>query len=248
MKSSLWNRVVALAVAASMLLALGCTAHGPLPQPRKVIDPSQSAGAAVTDTYEVAAVAYKYYDQGLDYQKAGMSPVMLAFKNKGPNQLALPVKDMRGNGKEGDFLPYTPDEAIRLVLASETFKQTASDAASRGLLGAGLGAALGGLVGVLTGKSENVWKGAAIGGAIGGAAGAGTALYEAEKDLKKAVEREIVQYAWDDNSSPPSYTKVGYLYFPGKMGIDTVTVAVRDGDKVSYHELPVMDLDEVKNK
>ncbi len=246
MRHSFWRRIVALATIAALVMAMGCTAKGPLPQPRKVVDPSASDKAVKTDNYDIAAVAYKYYDQGLNYQKAGMSPVFLVFKNKSQTPYVLPVKDMRGDGTEGEFLAYTPDEAIRLVLGSETFKQTASDAVSSGLLMAGLGAGVGALIGVLTGRGENVWKGAAIGGLIGGTVGTGTALYEAEKDLKKVVEREIVQYAWDDSAAPGMYTKVGYAYFPAKMGISTVTVAVRNGNQTSYHQMPVVDMEEIK--
>lgn len=242
-----FQRATALVTLFCLALALGCTARGPLPQPRKVVDPAASPHGVKTPNYDLAAVAYKYYDQGLNYQKAGMAPVFLVFKNKGPGQPSLPVKDMRGAGTEGEFLAYTPDEAIRLILGSETFKQTASDAVGSGFLAAGLGAAVGALIGVLTGKGENIWKGAAIGGLAGATIGTGTALYEAEKDLKRTVEREVVDYAWDDNPAPVSYTKVGYAYFPAKMGISTVTVAVRDGDKVQYHQVPVVDMEDIKN-
>ncbi|EGJ52029.1 hypothetical protein Desaf_3753 [Desulfocurvibacter africanus subsp. africanus str. Walvis Bay] len=58
-------------------------------------------------------------------------------------------------------VPYSVDEAQRLIHDSEAFGRMASDAAGRGALGAAAGASLGALLGLI-GGGDNIWKGAAI--------------------------------------------------------------------------------------
>lgn len=93
-----------------------CAPTNPLPQPRRVVDPSQVQDAVKTPQWDMAAIKYQHSGKGLNYQKADLEPVFLVFKNIGSNQPRVLVEDVRGIGEDGDYLAYSTDEAVRLVL------------------------------------------------------------------------------------------------------------------------------------
>ena len=230
------------------VLAVGCAACAstqPLPQPRKVADPSTIESAVHAPGWDIAAVGYTNMGSGLDYSKAGLNPVFLVFKNKGKDSPSVAAGEARGVGEAGEYLPYSVDEASRLVFSSETFSVTASKAAKTGALGAVFGAGLGALVGAI-GGGDNIWTGAAIGAAAGALAGSAVSLYDAEEDLQRAVKGELGQYAWTDTPVPAEYTKVGYLYFPGKVGLKSVKIVVRSGEQLQSYDIPLAEFP--KNK
>ncbi|MGE4298751.1 MAG: hypothetical protein AB7E47_12035 [Desulfovibrionaceae bacterium] len=226
-----------------LLMLSGCASTKPLPQPRRVMDPTTVNGAVLTPRWNIAAVGYGYYGEGLNYKEAGIEPVMLVFKNMAENVPAegLPVihvDEVRGVSADGEFLAYSVPEAERLVFASESFGVSAANAAKPGAMGAVVGAGLGALIGMI-GGGDQIWKGAAIGGVLGGAAGAATGAIGSESDLKKVISEELYRYVWTEEAAQPNYTKIGYLYFPGTVGIDSVTVTVRQGGDAQTYKLPI---------
>lgn len=218
---------------------VGCAPTHPLPQPRRVVDPSTIQGAVHTEKWDIAALRYVYSGQGLNYTKANLEPVFLVFKNK---DFAMPIvrkDEIRGIGKTGEFLPYTEDEALRLVFASESFKQTTRNALRSGSLGAFVGAGLGALFAVIGG--DNALSGAAIGAGIGGMALGVSSVPEAERKLKVMIEQEIYDYAWKEDSIPANITRMGYIYLPGNQGIDRIRIAVRADGEIYSYELKLLD-------
>jgi len=102
------------------------------------------------------------------------------------------------------------------------------------VLGAGIGALLGTI-----GGGDNIWKGAVIGGAAGAMGGAVAGGWGSESETRRTVLKELSRYAWTSEPVPSSYTKVGYVYFPGGVGIERVTLLVSHEGTVTAHTLPV---------
>ena len=230
----------------ALLMTFACAPTNPLPQPRRVIDPSQVEDAVKTPQWDIAAIKYQHTGKGLNYQKADLEPVFLVFKNIGSNQPRVLVEDVRGVGLDGDYLAYSTNEAVRLVFASETFKQTAQNALKSGGLGAALGGGLGAIISMFT--RDNVLVGAGLGAAVGGTAFAAGSLPEAEKKLQRTIQDELQQYAWKESPIPPTYTRMGYLYLPGSKGIEKIAITVRAGQGLETYELPLLDSPEELGK
>ncbi len=115
---------------------------------------------------------------------------------------------------------------------------SASTAARSAGLGAVGGAGLGFLIGSI-GGGDNLWKGALIGGGLGAAAGAGSSMVDSEYELRQVIRDELYQYAWTPDPMPGDYTKVGYLYFPGNVGINFGQIVGRGGGESVTYNLPV---------
>lgn len=227
-----------LCLLASLLLVWSCAPTQPLPQPRRVVDPSFSRHAVHTPRWDIAAVSYAYYGQGINYDEAGLDPILLAFKNKSNETPQIFIEEVRGMGNGGEYLVYSPDEAARLVYASESGPTRAGTMGKNTAIGAAAGAGLGALIGLLTGGGDLIWKGALIGTAAGGLTGAAASAPHAEGDLKYIIYQEMRQYAWVQDPLPPQYTRTGYLYFPN-VGIYSVKVTVRTDRDISTYEVPV---------
>lgn len=242
---SLVRRGGVLALLALQLFVWSCASTAPLPQPRRVADPSTVAGAVKTDNYDIAAVGYVYPGQGLNYAASGLYPVYLVIKNHGGIAPTVSPNEIRGVGSDGEYLAYNLEEATRLVFASESFKTDATNAARTGTLGAVLGAGLGALLGAI-GGGDNMWKGAVIGGAAGGMAGATYGAIESDMKLKSVVRDELRTYMWTDDQLLRDYTKVGYVYLPAGKGINQLKLVVRNGATLESYTVPVSDPEPVK--
>ncbi|GAU09606.1 hypothetical protein [Desulfoplanes formicivorans] len=240
------SRLCIFLVLLFLIPVFACAPTSPLPQPRRVVDPSQVHNAIKTPEWDIAAIKYEYSGQGLDYSKADLEPVFLVFKNIGQSTPKVLEEEMRGVGTDGDYLPYSTDEAVRLAFASETFKQTAKNALKSGGLGAALGGGLGAIITMFTG--DNVLVGAGMGAAVGGAAFAAGSLPEAEAKLERNIKQELVQYAWKSTPIPPSYTRMGYVYLPANKGIDRMSITVRSGQRLETYVLPLLDSPEDMGK
>lgn len=233
------RRMSMLTLLACLLPAVWSCAPTPLlPQPRRVVDPSTSSHAVHTPRWDIAAVSYGYYGEGINYDEAGLDPVLLAFKNKSNQTPQILIEEIRGVGSGGEYLVYSPDEAARLVYASESFSTRAGTIGKNTAIGAAAGAGLGALIGLLSGGNDLIWKGALIGTAAGGLTGAAVSAPNADGDLKYAVLQEMRQYAWQQAPLPPHYTRTGYLYFPN-VGIYKIKVTVRTDRDISSYEIPV---------
>ena len=232
------KHILLFCVLCSWFTAVACAPTNPLPQPRRVIDPSQVDNAVKTPEWDIAALGYQYSGKGLNYQKADLEPVFLVFKNIGQQQPRVLLEEVRGVGVDGDYLAYSSQEAVRLVFASETFKQTAQNALKSGGLGAALGGGLGAVISIITG--DNVLAGAGIGAAVGGTAFAAGSLPEAEQKLQRTIRDELNQYAWKESPIPPTYTRMGYIYLPGDKGIKKISITVRSAMGLQTYELPIL--------
>ncbi|MEW5772228.1 MAG: hypothetical protein AB1916_01770 [Thermodesulfobacteriota bacterium] len=239
------RRTAYLVLAALQLFVWSCAATQPLPQPRRVADPSAVSGAVRTADFDLAAVGYVYPGQGLNYASSGLYPVYLVFKNHGGTSPRVDPNEIRGVGADGEYLAYTLEESTRLVFASESFKTDAANAARTGTLGAVLGAGLGALLGAI-GGGDNIWKGAVVGGAAGAMAGATYGAVESDMKLKSIVRDELRTYMWTDELVPLNYTKVGYIYLPAGKGVTQLKIVVRSGEKLESFTIPVSDPEPVK--
>lgn len=237
------KRLCALMMAVLVLVAsLGCQSTKPLPQPRRVVDPGQVDGSIITARWDIGAVQYEHLGQGLDYSKAGLAPVFLVFRNKSLQTPVVRVEEIRGVGVDGEYLPYSIEESVKLVFAEESFTTTASNASRTGALGAFLGAGLGALLGTI-GGGDNIWKGAAIGAGAGGLLGGAAGTYSSsEADLKRTIRGELAQYGWNDEPVPADYTKVGYVYLPADRDISQIKVVVRDEGTLESYTIDIADI------
>jgi hypothetical protein len=233
------HRLFALILLFALASVFACAPTHPLPQPRKVVDPSSVEDAVKTPEWDIAAIRYVHSGQGLDYSKADLEPVFLVFKNIGQARPLVLTDEIRGMGDDGDYLAYSTDEAVRLVFASETFKQTAKNALKSGGLGAVLGGGLGAIISMFTG--DNVLAGAGMGAAVGGGVFAATSLPEAEAKLERTIKQELTQYAWKESPIPPTYTRTGYIYLPGNKGINEISVTVRADQQIETYRLRLHD-------
>ncbi len=240
-KKNINRKTVTLSISllAVLLLVWGCQPVQPLPQPRFAPDPGSTAGGLRTLRWDVAAIGYRYTGQGINYEAAGLYPVFLIFKNKSQQTPVVLLGDVRGRGYRGEYMVYHTDEAARLVMSSEEARNTAANMLRSGTAGAVAGAGLGALIGLLTGGNDRVWQGALIGGAIGGTAGAASSIGESRRQLHDAVIRELHHYKWQETPVLPMSTSSGYLYLPGGLGIDQVTIVVRTDTDVNTLTLPV---------
>lgn len=228
------------ALLACLLAVLcSCAPIQPLPQPHRVVDPSSMSNAVRTPRWDIAAVGYLYSGEGLDYAAAGLSPVCLGLSNKTDERPQILVEEVRGLAPDGEYLPYSIPEAVRLVVSSNAFAATAADAARSGGIGAAVGAGLGVLIGLLAGGNDLIWKGALVGGAIGGASGALSAGSHSQAALRDAAEEELYRYAWRTAPLPPKFSQAGYIYFPGNVGVGRIKVVVRSGKDVATYVIPL---------
>jgi hypothetical protein len=231
------KRVFLLLTAVFMLAA--CSPTDPLPQPRRVVDPTQVSGAVQAPDWDIAALRYEYSGQGVDYRKAGLAPVFLVLRNKSSLTPRVLLDEVQGISQNGTYLPYSVDEAERLVTASETFKLNAKNALKSGTLGAAIGAGLGAIIGSITG-GDAIASGAALGAGFGGMALGVASVPEAQRKLKKVIRKDLEQHAWNETPMAPHMTRMGYVYLPGGKDIDRVRVSVRVEDRVRTYELPVV--------
>lgn len=242
MKHSMTMKRAAYVLLACMqLFVWSCQATKPLPQPRRVIDPARVDGAATTPRWDIGAVHYEHFGQGMDYREAGLEPVFLVFKNKSLQSPTVRLDEVRGVAPDGEYLAYNLEESTKLVFASESFSTMAQNAGRTGALGAFLGAGLGALLGTI-GGGDNIWKGAAIGAAGGALAGGAAGAYSSsERDLKRTIRDELRQYGWTAEPVPPDYTKVGYVYLPADREIDSLKLIVRVDEEILSYTVDIAD-------
>ncbi|MFP4169055.1 MAG: hypothetical protein ACLFSY_09495 [Desulfonatronovibrionaceae bacterium] len=228
-----------LVLLGTIFLFAACSPTDPLPQPRRVVDLTDISGAERTPDWELAAVGYEYSGQGVNYRKAGLEPVFLVLRNKSDQKPRILLDEVQGIGPDGEFLPYSVDEAERLVTASETFKLNAKNALKSGTLGAAVGAGLGAIIGSITG-GDAIASGAALGAGFGGMTLGVASVPEAQRKLKRLIREDLENHAWKETTVAPHMTRMGYVYLPGEEEIDRVRVSVRVEDRVRTYELPVV--------
>lgn len=231
------GRVLVSALLAA-LLAASCAAHAPRLAPRQAIDPAGVPGAVHTAAWDLAAVSFAPAERGFDYLQAGVFPVLLVFRNKGPGYPLISPAEVVGVAPQASFGAYGVAQAADMVAASTYFQSSAEAAFRGGVAGAVIGAGLGALMGAPWG-GDAVWRGALVGGGFGALTGATMSLAQARGQLRLAVDDELHMWAWRAVPTPPGAVAVGYVYFPAGRGIDAVTVTIRAGSEVHSHTVPI---------
>jgi hypothetical protein len=154
---------------------------------------------------------------GFDIISAGMLPVEIVVDNKGPHPLEINGTQTFLEDKQNNLWPVLNrnlayDRATKYAQTKETF----SEAAHSGFLGAAAGAAIGAAIGILTGQNvANIaGKGAAV-GAAGGAVIGGSQAYE-EGDARHAIVDDLQQKSLQTKSITPNTLAYGFIFFPAE--------------------------------
>ncbi len=223
------------------LLASGCAANYRPAPPPVVMEPGALSGAIVAEEFELAAVRYQYPGAGFDLQKAGLAPVLLILKNKGPRYPLIWPEEARGLSGNNEYVPIPADQAADIVINSELGQETAKAAVRGALAGALIGGGLGALLAAPIGGNA-VWQSALVGGGIGAFAGAATTIPRNAVELQAVIDQDLYNYSWKPLPAAPYATTGGYFYFQGPAAPSFLRVTIRTENDVDVHVVPIIDL------
>jgi hypothetical protein len=178
---------------------------------------SQEIAGAVIGARAFTDVKEAKENFGFDIINAGMLPVEIVVDNKGPHPLEVNGTQTFLEDRQNNLWPVLTrnlayDRATKYAQTKETF----SEAAHSGFLGAAAGAAIGAAIGILTGQNvaNAVGKGAAV-GAAGGAVIGGSQAYEAG-DARHAIVDDLQQKSLQTKSIAPNTLAYGFIFFPAE--------------------------------
>ncbi|MGE5174061.1 MAG: hypothetical protein ACM3MD_09560 [Betaproteobacteria bacterium] len=154
---------------------------------------------------------------GFDIIGAGMLPVEIVIDNKGMHSLEINGTQTFLEDKQNNLWPVLDrnlayDRATKYAQTKETF----SEAAHSGFLGAAAGAAIGAAIGVLSGTNVGnaAGKGAAV-GAAGGAVIGGSQAYT-QGDARHAIVEDLQSKTLQTKSIAPNILAYGFIFFPAE--------------------------------
>lgn len=154
---------------------------------------------------------------GFDVIAAGMLPVEVVIDNRGPHPLEINGTQTFLEDRQSNLWPVLNrnlayERATKYAQTKETFSQ----AAHSGFLGAAAGAAIGAAIGILSGHNvgEVAGKGAAV-GAAGGAVIGGSQAYEAD-EARHAVVEDLQQKNLPAKAIQPNNLSYGFIFFPAE--------------------------------
>ncbi len=154
---------------------------------------------------------------GFDIIGAGMLPVEIVIDNKGMHPLEINGTQTFLEDKQSNLWPVLDrnlayDRATKYAQTKETF----SEAAHSGFLGAAAGAAIGAAIGILSGTNVGnaAGKGAAV-GAAGGAVIGGSQAYSAG-EARHAIVEDLQSKALQTKSIAPNILAYGFIFFPAE--------------------------------
>jgi hypothetical protein len=178
---------------------------------------SQQAGGAVIGVRSYTDAREARENFGFDIIAAGMLPVEIVIDNKGPHPLEINGGQTFLEDKQNNLWPVLNrnlayDRATKYAQTKETF----SEAAHSGFLGAAAGAAIGLAIGVLSGHNvvETAGKGAVVGAAAGGVTG-GANAYNAG-DARHAIVEDLQQKSLSSKAITPGTLAYGFIFFPAE--------------------------------
>jgi len=154
---------------------------------------------------------------GFDIINAGMLPIEIVVDNRGPHPLEINGSQTFLEDKQNNIWPVlSRDLAYERATKYAQTKETFSEAAHSGFLGAAAGAAIGAAIGILTGQNvaNAAGKGAAV-GAAGGAVIGGSQAYEAG-DARHAIVEDLQQKSLQTKSITPNTLAYGFIFFPAE--------------------------------
>ena len=154
---------------------------------------------------------------GFDVINAGMLPVEIVIDNKGPHPLELNATQTFLEDRQSNLWPVLNrdlayDRATKYAQTKETF----SEAAHSGFLGAAAGAAIGAAIGVLSGQNvvRSAGKGAAVDGA-GGAVIGGSQAYSYD-DARHRIVSDLQRKSLETSAISPGVLAYGFIFFPAE--------------------------------
>ncbi|HEX9022109.1 MAG TPA: hypothetical protein VF903_12715 [Nitrospirota bacterium] len=209
---------------AIVILAAGATACStayvtkPLPFKLPSAYPnSQEAWGAVIGARAYSDPKEAKENFGFDIIAAGMLPVEVVIDNRGPHPLEINGTQTFLEDRQSNLWPVlNRDLAYERATKYAQTKETFSEAAHSGFLGAAAGAAIGAAIGILSGQNvgEAAGKGAAVGGA-GGAVIGGSQGYEAG-EARHAIVADLQRKTLPSKSIEPNNLSYGFIFFPAE--------------------------------
>jgi hypothetical protein len=206
-----------------------------------VVDPSTLPGGVRTAQWDLGAVRYAWQGVGINYLEAGLAPVLLIVRNHSTLSPVIYPNECYGIGAGGAYIaPYSAPQAAEVVFASTAYKKSAEAAVVGGLTGAAVGAGLGALIGSAFNHGWGAGPGALIGAGAGLLGGAAVAQHPTMEQYRASLYQEMTTYAWHPNPIVPGALLPGWLYFPINSGVHSLSVKVREGDRVQEFVVPIV--------
>ncbi len=178
---------------------------------------AQEAGGAKIGARAYTDVKEAKENFGFDIISAGMLPVEIVIDNKGPHALEVNGTQTFLEDKKSNLWPVLNrnlayERATRYAQTKETF----SEAAHSGFLGAAAGAAIGAAIGILSGHNvaETTGKGAVVGAAAGGVTGGANAYSDGE--ARHAIIDDLQSKSLQTQSIAPNALAYGFIFFPAE--------------------------------
>ncbi len=178
---------------------------------------SQEAGGAVVGARAYTDIKEARENFGFDIINAGMLPVEIVIDNKGPHPLEINGSQTFLEDRQNNLWPVlNRDLAYERATKYAQTKQTFSEAAHSGFLGAAAGAAIGAAIGILSGQNvvETTGKGAAVGAAGGAVVGGANAANEG--DARHAIIDDLQSKSLQTKSIAPNTLAYGFVFFPAE--------------------------------
>lgn len=205
----------------SLLLVTACaTSYQAKPLPFKMptaYPNAQEAGGAMIGARAYTNVKEAQENFGFDIINAGMLPVEIVIDNKGPHPLEINGTQTFLEDRNNNLWPVlNKNLAYERATKYAQTKQTFSEAAHSGFLGAAAGAAIGAAIGILSGQNvaETTGKGAAVGAAGGAVIGGANA--ESAGDARHAVVDDLQSKTLQSKSIAPNALAYGFIFFPAE--------------------------------
>uniref|UniRef100_I2Q2X8 Glycine zipper domain-containing protein n=1 Tax=Desulfovibrio sp. U5L TaxID=596152 RepID=I2Q2X8_9BACT len=232
---------MALSLVLLVCLLASCAVYTPpRPQMANVVNPASLPGAVRTAEWDIGAMRYVWQGQGINYNEAGLLPVLLLVNNHSGRYPVIYAEECRGIGAGGaEYPPYAMEQAAEVVFASTAYKKSAEAAIVGGLTGAAVGAGLGALIGSGFNHGWGAGPGALIGAGAGALGGAALSQRPSMEQYRASLYQEMATYAWRPAPIAPGALVPGYLYFPVNAGIHSVRVVLRVDNQAQTFIVPV---------
>jgi hypothetical protein len=177
----------------------------------------QEIGGAMVGARAYTDVNEAKENFGFDVINAGMLPVEIVVDNKGPHPLELNGAQTFLEDRQSNLWPVLNrdlayDRATKYAQTKETF----SEAAHSGFLGAAAGAAIGAAIGVLSGQNvvNTAGRGAVV-GAAGGSVMGGSQAYTND-DARHRIIGDLQKKSLSTNAIAPNTLAYGFIFFPAE--------------------------------
>ncbi len=209
-----------VAVVLSHMVTACATSYQGKPLPFKMpgaYPNAQEVGGATIDARAYTDVKEAKENFGFDVINAGMLPIEIVIDNKSPHPLEINGTQTFLEDRQNNLWPVlnrdlASERATRYAQTKETF----SEAAHSGFLGAAAGAAIGAAIGILSGQNVAVTTGNGVAvGAAGGAVRGGANAYNAG-DARHAIVDDLQSKTLQSKFVAPNALAYGFIFFPAE--------------------------------